>query len=146
MPKEWANHRHIAWQWDVESFTTWSCTSSYHEVATEMRSPIRRYSSLIRLWWGDRLTSGISWWCTWWYAARASPAFSPMTAFLLEYSRMRGLIWAGSRTSRPRVVMIHMLSSHWGGWSLRRPSMDHGLGERSDQYHSLGDRDRCIMQ
>ena len=44
-PRGWANHRHIAWPWSVESFITWSTPSYCHEVDIEMRSLILRHSS-----------------------------------------------------------------------------------------------------
>ena len=43
-------------------------------------------------------------------------------------------------------IMIHMMSSFWGGWILRRPSMAPVLGEQSDHQHKPRNRDRCILE
>ena len=123
MPRGWANHRPTAWPWSMEYYTTWFALSCYHEANTKTRSPIMRHSSQTLFWRGDEFTWGIWRWCTWSHVVRARPAYSPMAASSLECSRMSGLIWVERHILRPPAFMIHMMSSLWGGWNLRRAPM-----------------------
>ena len=143
-PRGWVNHRLITWPWSTEYFTTWSALSYCHKADTKMRSPTLRYFLWTPFWQGDGFTWGIWWWCTWYHAMRAQPAYFLMVASSLECSRMSGSIWAEKQILRPPTFMTHMMSSPWGGWNLRRPPMVLRLREQRDHQHRPGDRDKCI--